>query len=129
MVPDRLRWRAPWRRAAARPRPPHRDTSVETARAAQAAPPTRATALGRCFLGHVLPKLLERRSLQARDVHLADAEAAGDLRLRHLLVEPHGHDRPLAWSQMLHRAVEQVAHLNAVQLRVGTADLLRDRAA
>src|SRR5258705_13494950 len=52
--------------------------------------------LGGGFLRDVLAQLLQRRSLEARHVHLADAKAACDLRLRHLLVEPHGHDRPLA---------------------------------
>src|SRR6266576_2099478 len=53
----------------------------------------------RAFLGHVLAQLLERGPLQPRDVHLAYAQPAGDLGLRHLLVEPHGHDCPLARSR------------------------------
>src|SRR5882762_4780890 len=80
--------------------------------------------LGGGFLRHVFPELLERRPLKARDVHLADAEPARDLRLRHLLVEPHGHDRPLAGSQMLHRAIQHVTHLDAVELGIRPADLL-----
>src|SRR5213082_2092983 len=45
--------------------------------------------------GQVLSQLLEGRPLQAGDMHLGDAQALGDLRLRHLVVEAHGHDRPL----------------------------------
>src|SRR3989440_6470007 len=84
--------------------------------------------LARAFFWHVLAKLLERGTLEPRDVHLADAEPARDLRLRHLLVKPHRHDRALARGQMLHCAVEHVAHLDALQLRIGAADLLGHRA-
>src|SRR5947207_317204 len=83
----------------------------------------------RAFLGHVLAQLLERGPLQPRDVHLAYAQPVGDLGLRHLLVEPHGHDCPLARRQVLHRPVQDVAHLHALELRVRAPDLLGDRAA
>ena len=58
-------------------------------------------------------------------MHLADAKPARDLRLRHLLVKPHGHDRALTWSEVHHRAIKEVAHLDPVELWVDSADLLR----
>src|SRR5713101_1091494 len=77
----------------------------------------------RALYRHVLAQLLESRSLQARHVHLADPQPACDLRLGHLLVEPHGHDGPLTRRQVLHGAVEHVAHLDTFELRIRTADL------
>src|SRR5436309_452125 len=77
----------------------------------------------RRLLRHVPAQLLQRRPLQARDVHLADAEPARYLRLRHLLVEAHGHDRALARREMLHGAVQEVAHLDPLELGIGAADL------
>src|SRR5205807_311608 len=74
------------------------------------------------FLRHVLAQLLEGGPLQPRHVHLADTQPARDLRLGHLLVKPHGHDRPLARRQVLHGPVEQVSHLHTIQLEVLGAD-------
>src|SRR4051812_8571476 len=95
MAPRRSRWRASWRRAASHLPPTPPDTTGRRGRAGPAAPPPREEASARALLRHVLSELLERGALKTRDVHLADTEPLGDLRLRHLLVEPHRHDRSL----------------------------------
>src|SRR5205814_3566455 len=116
------------RPAAARPPPSPRRTNAGRAATAREAPPPPEAASARGFLRHVLLQLLQGRTLEPRHVHLADAQPPRDLRLGHLLVKPHGHDRALARRQVLHRTVEQVAHLDTLELRVRTANLLRDRA-
>src|SRR5205807_1582452 len=83
---------------------------------------------GRAFRPHLygsgalgwklLAEVLQRGSLQARDVHLADAEPLGDLRLGHLVEEPHDHDPALPLIEMLHGPVQDLAHLDAVQVGV-----------
>src|SRR5215471_7134080 len=77
----------------------------------------------------VLPQLLQRGALQAGDVHLADAQALGDLGLGHLLEEPHDHDPPLALVEVLHRALQHLPHLHPVQVRVLGAHRLAELAA
>src|SRR5215471_8599806 len=77
----------------------------------------------------VLPELLERGALQAGDVHLADAQALGDLGLGHLLEEPHDHDPALALVEVLHGALEDLAHLDPIEVRVVAADRLAQLAA
>src|ERR671939_1864985 len=46
-------------------------------------------------LREMLSQMLQGRPLQPRDVHLADAQALGHLRLGHLVEEPHDHDAAL----------------------------------
>src|SRR6266550_1867271 len=100
-LPPRL-WRASSRRAARRRPGWLRETSGRKAQSDLAAPPLLAEASAGAFFRHVLSQLLEGGALQPRYVHLADAQPPRDLRLRHLLVKPHGHDRPLTRSQVLH---------------------------
>src|SRR5215471_9140473 len=77
----------------------------------------------------VLPQLLQRGALQAGDVHLADAQALGDLGLGHLLEEAHDHDPALALVEVLHGALEDLAHLDPIEVRVVAADRLAQLAA
>src|SRR5438093_2800943 len=125
MAPDRSRSPASWRRAAAHPRRLPRETTDRRGREGRAVPPPREVASARGLLRNVLAELLQRGTLKARDMHLADAEPLGDLRLRHLLVEPHGHDCALTRRQVLHRALENVAHLHPLELGAAAADLPR----
>src|SRR5207248_11706773 len=113
-------------RRATRRRPPWpRRASCWKAGRVRLALPLRGEASARALLRHVLAQLLQRGALQSGDMHLADPETARDLRLRHLLVKPHRHDGALSWRQVLHGAIEHVAHLDPFELGIGAAYLLR----
>src|SRR5262249_28037711 len=62
-----------------------------------------------------------------RDVHLADTQPLCNLRLRHLIEEPHDHDAALAFVQVLHGAIEHIAHLDPVQVGIIAAYRLGER--
>src|SRR5215471_9092131 len=81
-------------------------------------PPPRGRRRLRRLPRHVLAELLQRGALEAGDVHLADAQALGDLGLGHLLEEAHDHDPPLALVQVLHRPLQHLTHLHPVQVRI-----------
>src|SRR5215218_7315892 len=71
----------------------------------------------------------ERAADQPRDVHLRQADALGDLRLRQSLLEAHAQDLALALRQVVERRTERRAVLAAVELSVLGADRVHRLAA
>src|SRR3954471_8261815 len=63
---------------------------------------------------------------QARDLHLGDADAIGDLGLRHVLFEAQPQHLAVPGAEHAERAVEQRAHLGAVELGVVVAEGVRE---
>src|SRR5690606_10576121 len=74
-----------------------------------------------------LVQLLERLAQQARDLHLRDADAGGDLALGHVVGEAHLEDALLTLGQVSERRAEQRAGLGDAVAVVVVAQRVGDR--
>ena len=75
----------------------------------------------------VRPQAHQRLADDPRDLHLRDADALGDLRLREVLPEAQPQHLAVADRQHPERVVEQHPHLRATELGVAGADRVRQR--
>src|SRR5438105_1985992 len=71
-------------------------------------------------------QVLHRGPLQARHVHLRDAQPFGHLRLRQLLDEAQGEDLALARAEMRHHPLEDILHLDTVEVLIVLAEPLAE---
>src|SRR5689334_19151504 len=75
------------------------------------------------------PQPRERLADQPRDLHLRDADALADLRLRHVLGEAQAQDLALARTQAEHQPVEGRSVLGEAEAGVVAADRVGERLA
>src|SRR5437870_1197849 len=121
-TPRHTTWRAGWKPALVPSGHPDR-TQGEASGRGKPRPYLRPPPLRlRHVVGQILAQLLDGGALEAGHVHLRDAKALGHLSLRELVHEAHDHDPALALGQVFHGLLQQLAHLDAVQVGVGPTD-------
>src|SRR4051812_8120781 len=80
----------------------------------------------RSGLDELTAQLGQRGGEQPGDVHLGDAELGGDLRLRHLVEEPHRQDPAFAVGQTGEQRLDRLAVVDRLDARVIVTERVGD---